>query len=207
VYTLYDIIKGVKILDNENFESTIIKTTESQEVSEIDEMNNSNKEGTHSELDNSNMKYEGIGGWLILVILGLSISAIKIINMLITVYYPLFSNGTIQSLSNPTYKYYSKILLPTLTMEMIYNTALVFFVIITLVFIFLKKKYVPKMMIAIYLSGLIFNIIDHILVLKLPFVNGVASRTPNGIVSSIIVCSIWIPYFIKSERVKNTFIK
>ncbi|WP_260865857.1 DUF2569 domain-containing protein [Paenibacillus xylanexedens] len=29
----------------------------------------------------------------------------------------------------------------------------------------------------------------------------------TGIVRLVITCAIWIPYFIKSERVRNTFIR
>jgi len=63
-------------------------------------------------------------------------------------------------------------------------------------------------MIIFYSVSLIIGVIDYLLVIQIPL----ASELEDGsslrdIVKSVITCAIWIPYFMKSERVHNTFIK
>ena len=76
------------------------------------------------------------------------------------------------------------------------DIGLLVFVVIALVLIFSKKKIVPKVMIAFYITNIVIQAVLSFLVSEY-----------SGIIQTVIAGAIWIPYFLKSERVKNTFIK
>ncbi len=83
-----------------------------------------------------------------------------------------------------------------------------FFCIFILINFYRKKSTLPRLMIIFYSVSLIIGVIDYLLVIQIPL----ASELEDGsslrdIVKSVITCAIWIPYFMKSERVHNTFIK
>ncbi|WP_409347219.1 DUF2569 family protein [Paenibacillus sp. MBLB4367] len=71
-----------------------------------------------------------------------------------------------------------------------------------------KKNIFPKLMIIFYSASLAIGLIDFLLMSLIPM----ASELQDGssikdIVRSAITCFIWIPYFRKSVRVANTFVK
>ena len=70
------------------------------------------------------------------------------------------------------------------------------FIVVTLVAMFNKKKYLPKLVISFYSANLIIQLV-------LALYTGVYT----GVILPIISASIWISYFVKSKRVKNTFVK
>lgn len=58
------------------------------------------------------------------------------------------------------------------------------------------------------IAGFTAGIIDMIFAYQIPTAS--ESETENLLASTIksaMVCAIWIPYFIKSKRVRNTFIR
>jgi len=152
-------------------------------------------------------RLNGIGGWLILVIIGLSATIIKGIYSLLNFYYPLYSKGTLQALSAPSNKYYSPLWGPVITFEAVSGCIFILLAMSALLLIFLKKKFLPKFMITLYLLNFIFSIIIYILTLQLPTIDGSTLVNSKGLINGVVTCSIWIPYFLRSERVKNTFIK
>ncbi|WP_214629033.1 DUF2569 domain-containing protein [Paenibacillus agaridevorans] len=71
-----------------------------------------------------------------------------------------------------------------------------------------KKAIVPRLMIIFYGISFLIGAIDTLLVYQIPAAKELDSGdSVMDIVRSFITCLIWIPYFLKSERVKNTFIR
>lgn len=63
-------------------------------------------------------------------------------------------------------------------------------------------------MIIYYSVSLVLYMVDYILVLQIPMMRELEDGSGiQEIVKSVITCAIWIPYFIKSERVHNTFVR
>lgn len=73
--------------------------------------------------------------------------------------------------------------------------------IIALVLLYKEKKIFPKVMIGIYIVSFILTFIEFIVsyLLAIPDVG-------SGFFRSIIGLAIWVPYFLISKRVKNTFV-
>ena len=143
----------------------------------------------------------GIDGWLILVVIGLVIAPIRLITGVFSDMIPALSPS--MTLSN----------YPGLTtllyMEIIVNLIFAAFSVFLLFFIFTKNKLFPRLMIIFLLSNFVFIVLDLILAYQIPLLqqSGVDSSTMKEFFRSLGGAVIWVPYFIFSKRVKNTFIK
>ncbi|RUA10372.1 MAG: hypothetical protein DSY83_17925, partial [Flavobacteriia bacterium] len=95
--------------------------------------------------------------------------------------------------------------------ELAINLALLVFAVLLIILYFKKRTSLPKLIIILYASSLIFPILDLILYNALfPQELMDASddqETYTQISRSFISAAIWIPYFLVSKRVKNTFTK
>jgi hypothetical protein len=155
----------------------------------------------------SDIEPAGIGGWLLLPALGLAISPILEGVQIFRDILPSLSSGVSRTLSDPTSASYSAMWAPTIVFEA--TTSLLIFIFtlwLGYLFFFRKSAQVPRLFIAWLVFNLLVKIIDRVLISRLPLAGG----TPDfAIVSSlgrsITNAAIWIPYFIRSIRVKNTF--
>lgn len=138
---------------------------------------------------------EGIGGWLILVAVGLGIG-------------PLVSlSGVIRDLLMLYGAKYQNVLAarPGIAGLVLYEAVtnsifLVALVALNILF-YKKKRSFPSLMITFLASQLAFVLIDHLAARALQPSTGLA-----GVFRSLAGAVIWIPYYLRSERVKATFI-
>ena len=150
----------------------------------------------------------GIGGWLILPALGLAISPIWQGIGIVRDILPATNPGVLRTLSDPTSDHYSPLWVPTMAFEAV-TSVLIFIFTLWLAYLFFIRKSprVPRLFIVWLASQVIIRIIDQLLVNSLPLA---AEQSRSGVMSdlgrSITNAAIWIPYFIWSIRVKNTFI-
>ncbi len=63
----------------------------------------------------------GLGGWLILVVIGLCYSLLQQLIQLFYVFTPLFTDGTYDALTNPESEFYNAYWAPILWGEFVYN--------------------------------------------------------------------------------------
>ncbi len=157
---------------------------------------------------NTKAEPSGIGGWLILPGLGLLAAPIVFGWALLNTYAPLFSNGAWEALTTPGTDAYHQLWAPLLIFEIFGNTAFLVFAVI-LLFLFFQMHYsLPKWMIVYYLASLIFVTVDFFAADLIPAV--AAQPDPESqrqLGRSVIAAAIWVPYFMKSVRVRNTFTK
>jgi hypothetical protein len=152
--------------------------------------------------------FDRIGGWLILVALGIIISPLRIIYQMFPSYFKLFSDGTWEILTTPGTEVYNPLWAPLIFGEMAVNGGLVLaWVFIAFIF-FSKKKIFPKWYIGILLFTLVFIFIDELIInsvlLNEPIFD---ADTTKELGRSLIASLIWVPYMLISKRVKATFVK
>ncbi|MHA0856445.1 DUF2569 domain-containing protein [Paenibacillus sp. CMAA1364] len=160
------------------------------------------------EMDNHRLGISGLGGWLIFVQFGLYFTILIMLTQLFQFSLPAFSPETWNVLTSTDSELYHPLWGPLLVFETICNVSFLAFSVFILFNFYRRKSILPRLMIIFYSVSFIIGVVDTILVLQIPL----ARETEDGssirdIIKSILTCAIWIPYFIKSVRVKNTFVR
>ena len=143
---------------------------------------------------------EGIGGWLILPAIGLAVS-------------PFFSiHGIVRDLSVLTgashqiYLSSHPSMAGLILYEAITNIIFLFAAVCLNYLFYSKKKIFPKSMIGYLVFTFIMLLADHLMA-------GAVSPSANhtsglyAVIRAFLQVCIWIPYFLNSERVAQTFVK
>jgi len=153
--------------------------------------------------------YEKIGGWLILVGIGLVLTpfllAYGVFDSL-----SLLSDGGLKAMNS---------LIPGLgsaiAFELVLDTILIF-VALYLIFLFKdKKKNFPKYYIWYLSASIAYLVLDYIILASLSTTNSemqaildsTLSESLGSLVGTTVASAIWIAYMLKSKRVASTFIK
>lgn len=148
----------------------------------------------------------GIKGWLILVAIGVVISPFKIAFGATAAFMPLFQDGIWRVLVTPGTEALHPFWMPLLSLEITYNLAMFGVLIWLNVLFFSKHRWMPRLYITVLLTTLVFLPFDSFLVSLILDGEPVwDDQTVQEFARSAIAAAIWIPYMLKSERVKATF--
>jgi H+/Cl- antiporter ClcA len=150
----------------------------------------------------------GLGGWLILPAIGLIIMPLRLMLLIKSDFLPLFQNGSWEVLTTPGTEAYHPLWAPLILFELIGNSIFILFDIF-LIFLFFSKSYrFPSLYIIFLATNLIFIVGDLFLCNLIPALASESnSEAIREVTRSIVGALIWIPYFLVSKRVKNTFVK
>lgn len=150
----------------------------------------------------------GLGGWLILVQIGLFLTIISLAIQLVVYSLPTMTTETWELLTSEQSDYYHPLWGSVVIFETVYNVLFLVFGIYTIIAFYSKKSIFPRLMIMFYSVSLAVGIIDYLLLLQIPMARELEDGSSlRDIGKSVLACAIWIPYFIKSERVHNTFVR
>ena len=150
----------------------------------------------------------GLGGWLILPAIGLFILPIRLFFSLNNDFLPIFQQGYWEILTTPGSEAYHELWAPLIIFEVIGNIFFVIFDIILIFLFFVKSFRFPVLYIVFLALNLTFVAADLFFANSIPAVAAQNdAESVMQIVRSIIGAIIWIPYFLVSVRVKNTFVK
>jgi uncharacterized protein DUF2569 len=149
----------------------------------------------------------GLGGWLILIAIGLIATPFKLGKFVVVDILPVFQGETWSALTVPGTETYHPLWGPLLTFELIGNCAFIAFAIALLFPFFGKRASFPKLITIFWITNLLFVGGDAMLGNLIPLVAAQDDPTTRlEIIKTVIACAIWIPYFRVSRRVKNTFV-
>lgn len=150
----------------------------------------------------------GLGGWLILVGLGVVLSPFRLLYFAATTYPPIFIEnywGALTAVGSLAYRpYWGSLLIG----EIVINSALVL-VGFSLIYLFFSKHYLfPKVYIAVLVFSLVFIGADAWLVsLVLPEEPMFDPDTLREVARALGGVVVWVPYMLVSKRVRATFVR
>ncbi len=139
---------------------------------------------------------EGIGGWLILVAIGLAIAPLRSIYGIFIDLHVLYG-GQFQSFLDARPGFAGLLLY-----ELVTNTVFLIALALLNVLFYRKNSSFPWVMIGFLASSATAVLIDDVVTRHyLP------SHLPIAALQGIVVCAVWIPYYLRSRRVKATFVR
>jgi hypothetical protein len=142
---------------------------------------------------------EGIGGWLILPAIGLALTPFICLGPIFTDI-QLLTAGDHQSLfaNHPS-------LTALLDSEVVINLAFLAATICLNILFYTKKRILPKCMVAFYSAQCVLLLVDHLAATAI-FPSVDLSSGLITVIRSFVVAAVWIPYFLNSQRVEQTFV-
>jgi transglutaminase-like putative cysteine protease len=147
----------------------------------------------------------GIGGWLVIPVLGLVATPIAV---LVTTSSGMESYAADNWTLLTTFgsDSYHALWAPVLLFELVSQIGIFVFAILLAVLFFRRRSSVPSLYIGFQLISTVQLVLDQLLVHSIPQAVVGAGNTGQAI-GSVIGAMIWIGYFMKSERVRNTFVR
>lgn len=148
----------------------------------------------------------GISGWLILVAVGLCVSAIRLADNLIQMARTF--DAAWRVLTTPGSPSYHWLGAPLLVGEGLAGIVFLGWSLLLIYLFFSKKKIFPGSAIFFMVASLVVVVIDLVIALMIPALRQVSGAGEmTAIAPGLISAAIWIPYFSKSKRVHATFIE
>jgi len=150
----------------------------------------------------------GLGGWLVVVQIYLYLSFFSMIALFYQNILPILLDPTsLDLLIVEGSESYHPYWLPMIMFDIAMSVLFIFYFIYVFISLYRKKAIFPKLMIVLYAVGLAINVIDYFLMAQIPQISDTLTGSMRDILKQAIGCAIWIPYYIKSVRVKNTFVR
>jgi hypothetical protein len=150
----------------------------------------------------------GLGGWLILVGIGVVLAPFRQMYALVPVYTPIFTEGHWEQLTTAGSLGYHPFWGPLIIGEILVNSVLVL-VGIYLIYLFFSKHYLfPKVYVFLAVFSLVFIVLDAWLVtIVLPAEPMFDQDTMKEVTRGLVGVMIWVPYMLVSKRVRATFVE
>lgn len=148
----------------------------------------------------------GIGGWLILVAIGLCLQPLLLLKALYD-NVGIFRADTWDALTTPGSPAYHPLWAPFLIAEAGANLVLLAWAGVLLYVFFTKARRFPRMAVAYLAVSLLAVLADFAVANAIPAARAQLTASEFGQVGrSMIGAAIWIPYFLRSRRVAATFV-
>ncbi|RZA31774.1 MAG: DUF2569 domain-containing protein [Lysobacteraceae bacterium] len=151
----------------------------------------------------------GIGGWLILVLFGLLASPVRILLYAYEDVWPLYSEGIWVDLTHQSSDFYMPGFAGVAGFSIANNAVLLLVGLLTLYLFLRKSRYAPRVAITWFAIGLVFAVLDIILLRQVPPLAAEVTGldTFEAVAGPALRAAIWIPYFFVSKRVRATFVR
>ncbi len=151
---------------------------------------------------------QGIGGWLILVAVGIVFTPIKKIMVKVTIYTEIFSTGVWEDLTTQGNEAYSPLWAPSIIGEVLFSCGLIIVLLYMAYLFFTKSRDFPKWFVVIAIINVQFIAADAFIInMFLPSQSIFDPGTIREFLRSVITLVVWVPYMFISKRVRATFIK
>jgi hypothetical protein len=149
----------------------------------------------------------GIGGWLILIAVGLCLTPIRIGAEIVQGVRSLQPLAW-RAVTTPGSPAYHPLFGPLIIGEMVANAALLGWALVLLYLFFTKRRAFPRAMIAFLIVRVVIQMADIFVASSIPVAAGsLGPRVYGSLAGNLLVVLVWVPYFLKSRRVAATFVR
>ncbi len=145
-----------------------------------------------------------IGGWLILIAIALITTPFYFLTIIISD--DTILNGDWLQFLNPDSIIFDLSLGLSIFVEFIVNIGFLVFYTLALFLFFKKRSSFPKVFIYLLICNSVFIILDNMIVYIIASSSLNIDQAIKDVLYSIIRAGIWVPYFLLSERSKETFV-
>jgi len=147
----------------------------------------------------------GLGGWLILVGIGVTLSPVLLgAEFLKTA--PSYTASSWARLTTPGAANYHPLLAPILLFELIANLGLIVFAVLQVSVFFRRKRVFPALFVIFAAARLIIPLIDGLFVNAIPALADRADAQLELKGNFVFGVLVWVLYMLRSKRVRNTFV-
>ncbi|MEP6634288.1 MAG: DUF2569 family protein, partial [Luteimonas sp.] len=148
---------------------------------------------------------EGLGGWLVLVAIGLMISTFIIGRTLLNLASAMSADtwGALTTFGGASYH---ALWAPLLLVELVANLGQLVFGALLLVLFFQRRTCFPKLMVGFYIASALLQCTDVMMSILLPAIP-VTPKDYGTLVRVVIASILWSAYMLRSRRVKATFVR
>lgn len=158
-------------------------------------------------MSNNKKELKGLGGWLILVGIGVVTTPILMVRDLLSSL-ELFRGDDLKIFIESNSEFYNPQFLYFVYGETIVNVLMLIAAIYAFYLFFAKHYRFPKFYIGLTSCYFIVLLLDTVILGKIfPEIEQFDEDTIKELVKSLMRICIWIPYLLLSVRVKNTFIE
>jgi|ERR1051325_3844402 hypothetical protein len=149
-----------------------------------------------------------IGGWLIVVAIGLVVSLLQNLSNLIAETTPIIRSDVWIRLTDPNSPVYHAYWKPVIIYHAIAACFYLSMNVVVLILFFGKRRLFPKLTVALIPTIFLLTLIGYYLAGLIPAVAGKPGYATqwHALIVKFIALHIWIPYFLVSKRVKATFV-
>lgn len=149
-----------------------------------------------------------IGGWLIVIAIGLILSLLQNLTNMLQVLAPLGGGFVWLRLTDPTSPVYHPYWKGIIIYDAVTGCLYVIMNFVGITLFFGKRRLFPKLTIAFIPSIFILSLIGYYLTGLIPLAGGKTAYAAQGdaLIVKFIALHVWIPYFLVSKRVKATFV-
>ncbi len=148
----------------------------------------------------------GIGGWLVFPAIGLVFNLIGLTVMVLGELLPILTGPQWEFLTTEGSEAYHPMWGPVILFELVGNSLLILASGVIATLFFLRKSAVPRLMVGFFLFRILIIAIDEVLAGQLP-AESIEGQGIGELVKVVVQACIWIPYFLVSKRVRNTFVR
>lgn len=151
---------------------------------------------------------QGLGGWLILVGLGICLGSLMRSGQLLRHWQVYFSADVWQACALPVGENYHPWYGPLLIFEMLSNICLVGWNLLVVALFFAKRKLFIKAYILLLLGNAAVVVLDEIVGAGIPaVVQNTSSHEHRALFQAVFGAIVWVSYALKSRRVAVTFVR
>lgn len=153
-------------------------------------------------------RLRGLGGWLVLLGIGVVLAPLQISAAIVTLYSQVFGSGNWQALTTADSDVYHPLWAPIIIGELVFNLGMLCAT-LYLWYLFFSKSYLfPRAYIVVALATLIFIPFDAwVITFVLPDEPMFDEATARNFGRALFGSLIWVTYLGVSRRVKATFVE